>query len=246
MTTDTATADKRPLHLRIRQDIEAQINDGTLRPGHKIPFEHELMQTYGCARMTVNQALSALSAEGLIERRKRAGSFVKLPRVDSTVLDVPDIQIEVAARGETYRFELTSKTVRTASAPDEIELAGKGGRILHLTGVHYAAERPMGHEDRLINLGAVPEAEHADFSAQSPGHWLLEAVPWTQVENQISAINANADTTRLLWGDRKMVCLMVERRTWRADERITTVRQIFDSKTYRLVARSTRDEVEKA
>lgn len=104
MSRECPEPDKRPLHLRIRKDIETQIKDGRLRPGQKIPFEHVLMQTYGCARMTVNHALSALSAEGLIERRKRAGSFVKLPRVDSTVLDVPDIQIEVAARGETYRF----------------------------------------------------------------------------------------------------------------------------------------------
>lgn len=242
MNSYNLDSDKRPLHLRIRQDIETRIRNGELKPGARIPFEHELMQTYGCARMTVNQALSALSASGLIERRKRAGSFVKLPRVDSTVLDVPDIQIEVAARGETYRFELTSKTVKRASSAVEIELVSKGGRILHLTGVHYAAERPMGHEDRLINLGAVPEAEQADFSTQSPGHWLLEAVPWTQVENQISAINADAETARLLWGDRKMVCLMVERRTWRGAERITHVRQIFDSASYRLIARSTRDE----
>jgi len=34
------------------------------------------MAQYGCARATVNKAVSALAAAGLIERHRRAGSFV--------------------------------------------------------------------------------------------------------------------------------------------------------------------------
>eukprot|EP01042_Synura_sphagnicola_P012961 gene12961-16480_t len=59
------------LHTRIRNDIAALIRSGDLPPGARLPVEHDLMQTYGCARMTVNKALSALATEGLIERRKK-------------------------------------------------------------------------------------------------------------------------------------------------------------------------------
>ena len=42
------------LDARIRHDIEAQIQSGALRPGARIPFEHELAAQYGCARATVS------------------------------------------------------------------------------------------------------------------------------------------------------------------------------------------------
>ncbi|WKL56055.1 histidine utilization repressor [Asticcacaulis sp. ZE23SCel15] len=225
-----------PLHVQIRRDLEDQIRSGVLMPGQKVAFEHELMTVYNCSRMTVNKAMSALSAAGLIERRKRAGTFVKLPRLDSTVIDIPDIQIDITARGEFYGFELIERRVRTAVTAKERELAGEDGRVLSLTGLHLASGKPLAVEERLINLAAVPQAEAIDFSRLSPGHWLLEAVPWTQVENEISATEADAELTRRLGIEKGQACLVLDRRTWSGPERITTVRQTYDGTRYRLVA----------
>jgi len=235
MTSDSE-AGAIALHLRIRRDIEADIRAGHLRPGAKIAFEHELMAQYDCSRMTVNKALSALSAAGLIERRKRAGSFVRSPRIDSTVLNIPDIQIDITSRGEVYRFELLTRSLRSTRSEAESELAGPDGRVLALTGLHYASEAPLALEERLINLTAAPQAEAYDFSTQSPGHWLLEAIPWTQAENQISASGADAITARRLKIQRETACLVIERRTWRGDDQITWVRLIHDAGRYGLSA----------
>lgn len=225
----------KPLHQQIRDDIEGQIRSGALKPGDRIPFEHELMKQYGVSRMTVNKALTPLDEAGLIERRKRAGSFVRLPRLDSTVLDIPDIQHEITARGEAYRFELLSYTIHPANNEEERELAGNG-KVLVVTGLHFASAKPLAFERRLISLVAVPQAEAVDFTRQSPGHWLLGVVPWTHVENQISAAPAEVQTARHLHIDKGTACLVVERRTWRGAERITTVKQIFDGGAYRLIA----------
>lgn len=225
------------LHQTIRADIERLIRSGDLKPGAKIPFEHELMTQYGCSRMTVNKALSGLNADGLIERRRKAGSFVRLPRLDAPVLDIPDIEQEIAARGDAYRFEIMSRAAYTAFRPDEVTLAGEGGRVLYICGVHFAADMPLAVEHRLINLAAVPEAEAADFSQTSPGHWLLHAVPWTRAEHQISAANAPPEASTLLKAPKGIACLVVERKTWRQNDRITSVRQFFNGDAYRLVAR---------
>lgn len=226
-----------PLHQQIHQDIEQQIRSGHIAPGDKIPFEHELMELYGCSRMTVNKALSRLTTAGLIERRKRAGSFVRLPKLDSTVLDIPDIEAEILARGETYGFDLIDRSVHRAETPAECELAGIGGMVLSLRGLHLASERPLVVEERLINLETVPSAAGVNFTDRSPGHWLLQVVPWTQVESQISAINASDDIARWLEVDKGMACLEVRRRTWRGSERITTVRQVYDGSRYSFTAR---------
>ena len=67
-------ADTPTLYKQIRLDIERRILTGEWPPGHRIPFEHELMTRYGCSRMTVSKALSELAQADLIERRRRARS----------------------------------------------------------------------------------------------------------------------------------------------------------------------------
>ncbi len=226
------------LHQRIRSEIEDLIRSGVWAPGRKVPSEAELMAQFGCSRMTVNKAMSALAAEGLIVRRRRAGSFVARPRVHSTVLDIPDIQAEILARGETYRFDLLEQKRRKAKAGDVEEKAlAAGGDLLALRGLHVAGGRPFALEDRLISLSAVPEAATTDFAAEPPGAWLLHHVPWTEAENRISAVGAEAGVAVLLALDAGTALLAVERRTWRAGEPVTWVRQLFPGEAYDLVAR---------
>jgi GntR family histidine utilization transcriptional repressor len=226
------------LHRRIRSEISERILSGDWGPGHRIPFEHELMAQYGCSRMTVNKALSPLVDSGLIVRRRRAGTFVARPRIHSAVLDIPDIQAEVTGRGEAYDFSQLSRTIRPASAADNADLELEAsGRVLAFQGLHRAGGRPFAVEERLINLGAAPEAEAVDFTAVSPGRWLLGAVPWTQAEHRIGAVNPPAATARLLGLATSTACLSLERRTWRGDEPVTWVRMTFPGEAYDLVAR---------
>ena len=86
------------LHDRIRQDIEARIMSGAWGVGHRLPVEHALMADYGCSRMTVNKALSALVEQGLLTRTKKAGTFVAAPRRHRAALEIPDIAAEIVAR----------------------------------------------------------------------------------------------------------------------------------------------------
>jgi GntR family histidine utilization transcriptional repressor len=228
------------LHERIRAEIEEQILTGAWRPGHRIPYEHELTAQFGCARMTVNKAIASLVDAGLIVRRRRVGSFVAQPRIHSAVLDIPDIQGEVTARGAAYGIKLLSRRRRkpTREQPEELKLAG-GGDLLALRCLHLADGRPFALEDRQISLAAVPEAEAADFSVIPPGTWLLGHVPWTEAEHRIAAVNADAETARLLAITEGTACLTLERRTWRGDRHITHVSQIFPGEGYDLVARFT-------
>ncbi|MBO9707710.1 MAG: histidine utilization repressor [Caulobacter sp.] len=230
------SAPQTTLSQRIRDEIEGLIRSGVWPPGHKAPSEAELMAQYGCSRMTVNKAMSALAEAGLIVRRRRAGSFVARPRVHSAVLDIPDIQAQVLARGETYAFVMLDEGRRAAESDEEAELA-RGQDLLVFRGLHVAAGRPFALEDRLIALAAVPEAADADFASEPPGAWLLHHVPWTEAENRISAVGAEPEAARLLALDEGAALLAVERRTWRAGEPVTWVRQLFPGEAYDLVAR---------
>ncbi|WP_380876862.1 histidine utilization repressor [Sphingomonas sp. DBB INV C78] len=228
------------LNRRIREHIEQRILSGAWPPGHRIPFEHELMAEFGCARMTVNKAIAALVDAGLIVRRRRGGSFVAEPRVHAPVLAVPDIRAEVEARGQRYGLRLLSRKCRKAldHSPIEGQLA-RDGHLLVLECLHLADDRPFALEERLIGLAAAPAAVDVDFSQIPPGTWLLDAVPWTEAEHRIAAINADAHVSGLLDVPPHTACLAIERRTWKEDMDVTHVRQIFPGSNYDLVARFT-------
>jgi GntR family histidine utilization transcriptional repressor len=232
------------LHKRIHSDIERRIRSGAWRPGFRIPVERELMAQYDCARATVNKAVSALAAAGLIDRRRRAGSFVAQPRIQSVVVEIPDIQAETARQGGQYAFRLLTRRRRLANGrrPEERVLA-RGGELLALRGLHLVNSRPFALEERLLSLAVVPEASDVDFRDTPPGTWLLAhpvlARAWTDAEHRITAINADAEVAGLLELAPQAACLAVERRTWRGEGQITYVRTIFRGDAYNLTARFT-------
>lgn len=57
--------------------LKKKISDGVFQPGRKITSEMELAKEFGFSRQTVRQALNVLEQEGLIERRRGSGTFVK-------------------------------------------------------------------------------------------------------------------------------------------------------------------------
>jgi GntR family histidine utilization transcriptional repressor len=228
------------LYQRIRNDLETKIMSGAWPPGHRVPFEHELMETYSCSRMTVNKVLSTLADAGLVVRRRRAGSFVSRPRVQSAILQIPDLKAEIEKRGERYSYRLLDLQKRAASAQDRLRL-GIGGRatVLAMRCRHEAEDQPFAIEDRLISVQAVPEVLKQDFSITPPNTWLVGHVPWTEAEHRITACNADNDVAAELGIEPGAACLVIERQTWRNGEPITAVRLIHPGRLYDLIARFT-------
>ena len=224
------------LHRRIYADLEGRILSGDLSPGDRIPFEHELTERYGCSRMTVSKAISELAGRGLVTRRRRAGTFVAQPKAHAAVLAIPDLRAEVIERGQAYGYVLLARIEREPEGAEEIELAS-GGRLLDLTCLHSADGAPLALEHRLIALGVAPQSIGVDFQTVPPGSWLLDSAPWTEAENRISAIAADARAARLLELKPGAACLCVERRTWRDGQGVTRVWQTFPGDRYDLVAR---------
>lgn len=224
------------LHQKILGDLEKKICSGRWPPGHRIPFEHELMETYDCSRMTVSKALSTLAKRGLIRRQRRVGSFVAEPTRHAAILEIPDIQSDIERRNLAYRLKLLSRKEREPRTAREAELAA-GGRLLELRCMHFEVEVPHALEERLISLVAVPAAADIDFSQVSPGTWLLSHVPWNEAQHTITAISAPAKLARALQIPTNAACLSLERRTWKRGQLITDVRQVFPGERLSLTAR---------
>lgn len=65
-----------PLHAQLKGIIRSAIQEGVLKPGDKVPTEHELCRHFGLSRTPVRQALHELAQEGLLVRSPGRGTFV--------------------------------------------------------------------------------------------------------------------------------------------------------------------------
>jgi GntR family histidine utilization transcriptional repressor len=228
------------LHQRILGDIEGRIVSGEWPPGYRIPFEVDLTKAYDCSRMTVNKALTQLAKAGLIERRKKSGSFVTQPQAQSAVLEIHDIKAEVQSLNLAYSYSVSKRVRRKAKAEDirRLEVA-PSSYVLELVCIHHAGARPFCLEQRLISLSTVPEAAGADFLDIAPGAWLLNQTPWSTAEHRIHAVGAGYAESAALDIARNTACLVVERRTWSSIGPVTHVRFTYPGDRHTLVARFT-------
>ncbi len=216
------------LHQRILNDIEGRIMSGEWQPGHRLPFEVDMAAAYSCSRMTVNKVMSQLAKSGLIERRKKSGSFVTQPRSQSAILDIHDIKEEVLSLNLPYRYKVLALKKREASAEDRAHLTLSSSQsVLDVTCLHYAGEQPFCLEERLINLAAVPQAADVDFANLAPGPWLLSQIPWTTAEHRIQAITAGPKETKVLGIPPRDACLLIERLTWGPNGPVTYVQLTY-------------------
>lgn len=224
------------LHQRILSEIQNKILSGEWGAGRRIPVEHELMKQYKCSRMTVSKVLTRLAQSGLIERRRKVGSFVARPHSQSAVLDIPDIKAEVAKLGQPYSFELLQREKRRSNSDDVALGAVDSVPVLEVVCRHMAGNQPFCLEQRLINLVAVPDAGEETFTEISPGAWLLRQVPWMLAEHRIRAAAPPPETATALRIKPKTPCLIVERTTRSKDAVITFVRLTYPGSMHELVA----------
>ncbi|MEL5990555.1 phosphonate metabolism transcriptional regulator PhnF [Microbacterium phosphatis] len=60
----------------IAEELRADIGEGRLREGDKLPTEAALAERFAVNRHTARQAIAALAGDGLVESRRGSGTFV--------------------------------------------------------------------------------------------------------------------------------------------------------------------------
>jgi len=226
------------LNQKIRNDIEGKIMSGEWPPGYRLPYEHELMAESGCSRMTVSKVLSGLAAQGLITRRRRAGSVVAAPSADQAVLQIQDFALEAERANKSYRHEILRRSIEPIDAATASRVGMPiGAKMLCLDTLHIMEGEPEAYEERIINIAAVPDARREKFDEAPPGTWLLHRVPWTDAEHVIRAVNAGIKLHKRLQVATGSACLVLERRTWQAGVFLTEARISYPGERHRLIGR---------
>ena len=84
-----------PVYQNIKTEMRECIQTGIWKQGGLIPVEAALAKEFDCARTTVNRALRELAQEGILERRRKAGTRVVMPVGHSANFEIPRILLEI-------------------------------------------------------------------------------------------------------------------------------------------------------
>ncbi len=212
----------------VKAEILNRIRSNTWPLGSNLPSEIELAKEFGCARATMNRAMRDLVDDGILERKRKAGTKVKQSPTRRAQFSISVVRDEVESAGADYSYSLIERDI--ISAPSwlcERMNVKKNDPILHVKSMHYSGKSPYQFEDRWINLEAVPAAKDFDFEEIGPNEWLLQQVPFTNGELIFSAINAPEDIARFLKAPLGSALFSIERTTWLDDKSITYAQLYF-------------------
>ncbi len=220
----------------IKREIFRRIRSNEWGPGTQLPGEVALAEEFGCARATVNRAMQELSDDGIIERRRKGGSHVKLAPVRQVKFEIPLVRVEIESKGAAYAYRLLSRSVDTAPRWLTKRLGlTPDAEVLRLKCLHLSNNTPYQFEDRWINLVTVPRARATDFSGISPNEWLVSQVPYTNAEVRFSATRADSGVAAALGVAEEAPVFLAQRTTWLAGSPVTHVRLHFPQ-SYEMVA----------
>ncbi len=175
----------------VQDEVRRRIADRVWRPGDFITHETDLAREFGCARATVNRALRQLAEEGLLDRRRKAGTRVAVNPVRRARFSIPVIRDEIEARGHVCRHAVLAREMR--EPPPDVRArmrTAPGLPLLRLQTLYTADGAPYVLENRWINPQAVPAAGAETFVDISPNEWLVREVPFEGGDFTFSAMTA--------------------------------------------------------
>jgi len=134
-----------PAYKKIQAAIMKRIENGHLKPGDAVDSERELAKLHQVSLMTARHALTVLEREGMVQRRRGAGTFVAPPKIHFNKLT--SFTEQMAGRSLTA----CSKVLSFGVVNNEQEVAARLGlaadtRLLKVERLRIAADEPFAVE----------------------------------------------------------------------------------------------------
>jgi GntR family transcriptional regulator len=188
-----------PAYKKIQNTIRERIKSSELRPGDAVASERELARTHRVSLMTARHALAGLEHEGIVERRRGAGTFVAAPKIHFNKL--MSYTEQMSSRGLSPRSRvLVAKTIE-----HEAEVAARLGLPATSELVKIERLRETGDDPFALETCYLPAKEFANLVkaplARSSLFVTLETeygVELAYADEEVDATAAEANIARLL------------------------------------------------
>ncbi len=135
-----------PLYHRLGAILREKITSGEIGAGSRLPTESELMREYGLSRITVRQALTALEQDGLVQRFRGKGTFVRSSSRRGASLELTGFIEDLIAMGLQTRVRIVE--FRDVPAPVVAAKAlgvAPGSEVLLVRRVRSTGKNPFSY-----------------------------------------------------------------------------------------------------
>lgn len=190
-----------PKYEQIRKDLAAAIRRGSYRPGEALPSQRDLSASYGVTLMTLRQALSLLSDEGLVVQQPGRGTFVAPPKLAYQRKTLRSLSDELRSQGIDVRTEVIRLGNRRAPVSVCTLLAlPRGQRALRIERLRIVDGKPAMHQVSWVPESFAKGIQDVDLTETTLSAALAERVGLaiSRGSETIRPAPASRDVTRHL------------------------------------------------
>ncbi|WP_404401533.1 GntR family transcriptional regulator [Pelagibacterium halotolerans] len=204
------------LYHQLAKTLRALIETGALRGNDALPSERDIAKATGLSRITVRNAIDDLHREGLISKRRGAGTYVS-PQIDQPLSLLMGFTADMKRRGASSASIVLEKTVSLPDADEMLKLGlSPSDHVVRLSRVRTSDGEPLAVENAVVPMSAV--------SPDAIGESLYEALKGTgnspvRALQRLRAAVADAREAELLDVKVGSPILHIERRSFLANGR---------------------------
>lgn len=207
-----------PLYLQLQKGIRSAIGSRIVEPDAAIPTERDLAREFDVSRITVRKAIDGLVEEGLLARRRGAGTFVVAPRVEKNFARLTSFSEDMIARGRHPHSVWVSRREGAVTPEEALSLGlSPGTPVYRFHRIRCADGQPMALEYATVPgycLSSIEAVGASLYDAlDATGHLPVRAL------QRLRAINFAADHAEALGVAPGDAGLFIERRGFLADGR---------------------------
>ncbi len=189
----SANYETAPLYAKVETTLAAEISNGILPVGSRLPAEDGLIERFGVSRTTVRKAIENLVGRGLLEIRRGKGTFVTEPKITQELTELRGFVEDMLALGRHPTARLLDKRVVSASMEVARHLALEPGvQVYCIERVRLADGVAMSFDETYLPLEIGRKVAENDLEAE-PIFDLLENkydLPLVEARYQLEAVTA--------------------------------------------------------
>lgn len=159
-------ADFAPLYARIAAKIRSEIAAGELLAGSRLASEHALAERFGVGRPTVRQATQLLVTDGVLQRRRGSGTYVRTPEPKLDLLAACGTLDALARSGVATTSRVLGSTARLR-LPVESRAPLGDQEAFWVRRLSSAEDVPVLLEDIYFSVAVFPNLDRVDIDQRS-------------------------------------------------------------------------------
>jgi GntR family transcriptional regulator len=177
--------------------LSQRISSGEFKPGDRFPGEPQLAIELGISRVTLRRVLDRLTAEGVVERRAGAGTYLRMRDFDGPVtIDLASLLTRL--RGQSQ--QLAMQLIESVEIAPPLSIYGTlrlapGERIRRIARLRLRDGKPLSYAIDYVPMRLFPRLQSEDMAGDFLLGRLVEQTG--DVERGVQNVNAEAASSEI-------------------------------------------------